>query len=315
MAWHWIAPQWGSPDVWRFEEHTPPHPGPGEVTIRVRAAGVNPADAKHLAAERPGLSLPVAIGYEISGEIIAIGQDTEIGSGPASVGDEVLAFRITGGYATELTVPAEKVFRKPSNVSHPEAANLLLAGTTAAEMLAVTRVTAGETVLLHAASGAVGVSVLQQAALIGARVIGTASPDRADDVRRFGGIPITYGTGLADRIRAAMADAGVDRIGAALDAVGTDEAIATSLEFVPDRARIVTIVAAATARGEGFAAIAGSMPASAVFRDDARSRLIDLAGRGDLVVPVARTYPLSEAREAHAFLRQGHPGGALALIP
>ena len=315
MAWRWIAPEWGTPDVWRFEEFTPRAPGPGEVTIRVRAAGVNPADAKHVAAERPGVALPVAIGYEVSGEITAIGPDTEIGSGPASVGDEVLAFRVSGGYATELTVPAEKAFRKPTTLSHPEAANLLLIGTTAAEMLAVTRVAPGETVLLHAASGAVGVSVLQQAALVGARVIGTASPERADDVRRFGGIAVAYGDGLADRIRAVMADAGIDRIDAALDAVGTAEAVATSLEFVPDRSRIVTIVAAAPAKAEGFSAIAGSMPASAAFRDEARARLIELAGRGDLVVPVARTYPLSEAPAAHAFLSEGHPGGALALIP
>lgn len=315
MAWHWIAPEWGSPDVWRFEEYTAPAPGPGEVTIRVRAAGVNPADAKHVAIERAGVSLPVAIGYEVSGEITEIGQDTEIGSGSASIGDEVLAFRVSGGYATELTVPAEKVFHKPSTLSHPEAANLLLTGTTAAEMLAVTRVAPGETVLLHAASGAVGVSVLQQAALVGARVIGTASPTRADEVRRFGGIPVSYGPGLPDRIRAAMADAGIDRIDAALDAVGTDEAVATSLKYLSDRSRIVTIAAAASARAEGFTAIAGSMPASAEFRDEARARLIELAGRGDLVVPVARTYRLSEARAAHELLSQGHPGGALALIP
>ena len=315
MASHWIAPEWGTPDVWRFEDFTPPAPGAGEVTIRVRAAGVNPADAKHVAAERPGVSLPVAIGYEVAGSITAIGPDTQIGSGPASIGDEVLAFRIAGGYATEVTVPAEKVFHKPACLSHPEAANLLLTGTTAAEMLAVTRVAPGETVLLHAASGAVGVSVLQQAARLGARVIGTASPARADEVRRFGGIPVAYGDGLADRIRAAMADAGIDRVDAALDAVGTDEAVVTSLEFVADRSRIVTIAAPASARAEGFTAIAGSMPASATFRDEARAGLIELAARGELVVPVARTYPLSEAQAAHRFLSKGHPGGALALIP
>ncbi|MFB7249476.1 zinc-binding alcohol dehydrogenase family protein [Microbacterium sp. NPDC056234] len=315
MARQWIAREWGSPDAWRFEDVTPPAPSRGEVTIRVRAAGVNPADAKHVAAQRPGASLPVAIGYEVSGELTAIGPETEIGSGAASVGDEVLAFRVSGGYATELTVPAEKVFHKPSSLSHPEAANLLLTGTTAAEMLAITAVAPNETVLLHGASGAVGVSVLQQAARIGARVIGTASPRRADEVRRFGGTPVAYGDGLADRIRAAMADAGVDRIDAALDAVGTDEAVTTSLEFVADRARIVTIVAAASARSEGFTAIAGSMPDSARFRDEARAGLIALAARGELIVPMARTYPLSEAPAAHRFLAEQHPGGALALIP
>ncbi|WP_442923498.1 alcohol dehydrogenase catalytic domain-containing protein [Microbacterium sp. KUDC0406] len=143
MAWHWIAPQWGSPENWRFEEYEPAAPGSGEVTIRVRAAGVNPADAKHVATARPGTELPAAIGYEVSGELAAVGPDTRIGSGGAAVGDEVIAFRINGGYATEVTVPAEKVFRKPTTLSHPEAANLLLAGTTAAEMLAVTAAAEG----------------------------------------------------------------------------------------------------------------------------------------------------------------------------
>ncbi|MGB4137983.1 MAG: NADP-dependent oxidoreductase [Microbacterium sp.] len=315
MAWHWIAAEWGGPENWRFAEYAPPEPGRGEVTIQVRAAGVNPADAKHVAAPRPSVSLPVPIGYEVSGELIAVGPDTRIGSGDALPGDEVVAFRIRGGYATEVTVPASAVFRKPSTLSHPEAANLLLAGTTAAEMLAVTGARAGEAVLLHGASGAVGVSVLQLAAHHGIRVIGTASPQRADTVRRFGGIAVSYGPGLEERVRAAMAEAGIPRIDAALDAVGTDEAVDVSLGLVPDRARIVTIAASSRARDEGFSAIAGLMPDSARFRDATRAGLIDLAERGLLTVPVARTFPLAEAGEALRLLAQGHPGGAFALVP
>ena len=109
------------------------------------------------------------------------------------MGDEVVAFRVQGAYATELNVPARDVFAKPSTLSHAEAANLLLAGTTAAEMIQVTRAAEGETVLLHAASGAVGVSLLQQARVLGIRVIGTVGPDSAESaerVRRFGGIPV-----------------------------------------------------------------------------------------------------------------------------
>ncbi|WP_311259355.1 NADP-dependent oxidoreductase [Microbacterium sp. WCS2018Hpa-9] len=312
LAMHWIASSWGTPDTWEFVEHEVPRPGPGEISIRVRAAGVNPADAKHVAAARPGVELPVSIGYEVSGEITAIGPDTQIGSGPASVGDEVVAFRVSGGYATALTIPAEKAFAKPTTLTHPEAANLLLAGTTAAEMLSVTKAAPGETILLHGASGAVGVSVLQQAAFRGIRVIGTASAKRFDVVERFGGIPVTYGPGLADRVRQATAGGAV---AAALDAVGTDEAIDVSLELVDERRRIVTIAASQRAGADGILAIAGSMPASARFRDDIRAELVALAQNGDLVVPVTRTFPLNEAPAALQLLAGGHPGGKLALIP
>lgn len=311
VAKHWVATQPGTPDTWEFVEYEVVAPGPGEVTVRVRAAGMNPADYKHVATARSGLEFPVPIGYEISGEITAIGPDTAIGSGPAQVGDEVIAFRIRGGYATEINIPAEKAFAKPATLTHAAAANLLLAGTTAAEMLAVTGVEAGETVLLHGASGAVGVSVLQQAAHRGIRVIGTASEARFDEVRRFGGIPIRYGAGLIDRVRT-VADTPV---AAALDAVGTDEAVDASLELVVDRDRIVTIAAPARAQQDGIRWIAGSMPESTRFRDGIRGELADFAQQGILDVPVARTYPLAQVREAVAFLAGGHPGGKLALIP
>ncbi len=311
MARHWIASEWGAPESWSFAEHTVPDPGQGEITIRVTAAGVNPADAKHVAAPREAVTLPIAIGYEVAGIITAIGEDAELGSGPAEIGDEVLAFRVSGGYATELTLPASKAFRKPAALTSAQAANLLLAGTTAAEMLHAVAAVARETVLLHGASGAVGVSVLQQAALAGIRVIGTASAARFDEVRRFGGIPVGYGPGLADRVRAL----GAGPVIAALDAAGTDEAVDVSLELVEDRSRIVTIAAAARAEKEGFLWIAGARPASARFRDGIRSELIALAADRRLVVPIARTYPLAEAPKALAFLAQGHPGGKIALVP
>ncbi|MFB8190786.1 zinc-binding alcohol dehydrogenase family protein [Microbacterium sp. NPDC055988] len=311
LAKHWVATAPGPPDSWESVEERLSAPGRGEVTIRVYAAGVNPADAKHVASGRPGLEFPVPIGYEVSGVLSAVGPDTRIGSGSAAIGDEVVAFRVRGGYATEVTVPAEKVFAKPSTLTHPEAANLLLVGTTAAEMLAVTGAAPGETVVLHGASGAVGVSVLQQARLRGIRVIGTASADRFDEVRRFGGEPVRYGPGLADRVRE-VAD---EPVVAALDAVGTDEAVDVSLDLVADRRRIVTIAALGRAGAEGILAIAGSMPDSARFRDEVRSELIALAQNGDLVVPVARTFPLTDARDAHRLLASGHPGGKLALIP
>ncbi|ANF31150.1 alcohol dehydrogenase [Leifsonia xyli] len=311
MAKQWRATQFGAPETWEFAEVDTPAPERGEVTIRVTAAGVNPADYKHVSAPRPGLTLPVPIGYEAAGTIAAIGPDTEIASGGGAVGDAVVAFRIQGGYATEITVPAEDVFAKPPRLADEEAANLLLVGTTAAQMLDVTDVRAGETILVHGASGAVGVSILQQAAELGARVIGTASEASFARVRRFGGLPVEYGPGLAERVT----EAAQGPIAAALDTVGTAEAFDVSLELVPDRTRIVTIVDAQRAEREGIHAVFGAQPQSQAFRDAARARLLELAGSGRLQVPVARTYPLDQAPEALAFLKEGHPGGKLALIP
>lgn len=309
MAQAWFATGPEGLSQWELREVEVPAPGPGEVTIRVHAAGMNPADVKY--PTRPGASFPFPIGYEVSGEITALGADTRIGSGAATVGDEVLAFRVSGGYATELAVPAEKVFAKPSNLTHPEAANLLLAGATAAELLELSGARSGDTVLFHAASGAVGVSFLQQAAIRGVRVVGTASERNADVVRRYGGIPITYGPGLVDRAKDAAAGASFV---ASLDGVGTDEAIEASLALVEDRTRIITIVRR-DLESEGIVAIGGMLRASAAFRDAVRGELVDLARRGLLEVPVARTFPFAEAVEAARFLMEGHPGGKLALLP
>lgn len=312
MARQWIARDFGDLDVFEQVEVDLPAPGPGEVSIEVRAAGMNPADFKHVAAGTDRSLLPVQVGYEIAGVITAVGPDTEIASGGGAVGDEVLAFRIKGGYSSARTVPAKDVFAKPANVPFEQAANLLLAGSTAAEMLDVTGVKAGDTVLVHGASGAVGVSLLQQARLIGGvRVVGTASEQNAGVVRGFGGEPVAYGEGLEARVR----DLAPEGIAAALDCVGTDEAVDVSLALVPDRDRIVTIAAFGRTKDTGIRAIAGAMPASAVFRDAVRQHLIDLAGRGDLVVPIARTYPLDDARAALEELAGQHPGGKLALIP
>lgn len=311
MALQWMATAWGSPDGWELREVDVPAPRHGEVTIRVHAAGVNPADAKHVAVPKEGVSLPLPIGYEVSGVLTAVGPETSIASGAGAVGDEVIAFRVQGGYATELTVPADLVLHKPSTLTHPAAANLLLAGTTAAEMLAVTAAEPGETILLHGASGAVGVAVLQLAAVRGVTVVGTASESGAERVARYGGVPVRYGPGLADRVRA-LAPHG---IAAALDSVGTAEALDVSMELVADRDRIVTIADAARARRDGIRFIAGALPDSARFRAEARGQLVDLAERGLLEVPVARTYPLADARDALRLLAGGHPGGKLALIP
>ncbi|WP_127504747.1 NADP-dependent oxidoreductase [Actinoplanes solisilvae] len=269
-------------------------PGAEEVTIAVRACGMNPVDYK---------IPPGPVGFEVSGVLAAVGPGSR-----HEVGDEVLAFRVQGGYAEALTVRARDVFTKPPELSFPQAANLLLAGTAAAEMLHLTHVGARDVVLVHGAAGAVGVSVLQQLREIGARAIGTASEASFGTVREFGATPTTYGPGLAERVRA-LAGSGVT---AALDCVGTREAVDVSLELVSDRDRIVTTAAHDRAYAEGFHAVGGN-EASVEFRDRVRPHLIELAHRGRLTVPIARTFPFEEAPAALRLLRSGHAGGKLAL--
>ncbi len=168
-------------------------PGDGRVQVRVRAAGVNPADLAVL-GHRDDQAQP--IGYEAAGVVTAVGAGASTPQRPVAVGDEVIAYLAPGAYASHLDAPAVDVFPKPAGMSFPAAANLFLAGLAAAEVLEVTRVTAGDLVIVHGASGATGVSVLQQARLIGARVIGTASESNFDLLRGFGAEPVAYGPGL-----------------------------------------------------------------------------------------------------------------------
>ncbi len=305
MAQRWVATAPGGPEVLVLEEYDVPSPGPGEVTIEVRAAGVNPADTKHIGRGDPA-DFPKPVGYEVAGVV------TEVGPGTGfSAGQDVIAYRVTGGWASALTVPATDVFSKPDRLSFEAAANLLLVGATASEMLDVTRVAPGEAILVHAASGAVGASVLQQAALLGARVVGTASERNFELLRHYGGIPVAYGDGLERRVR----DAAPDGVAAALDCIGTDEAVDVSLALVADRSRIVTIAAGHRAESDGIRHIAGAKPASKAYRDGVRADLVALAAEGKLEVPMARTYPLVDALDAVQVVLAGHPGGKLALIP
>jgi NADPH:quinone reductase len=311
QARRWIAKDFGGPDVLEEIVVDLPAPRAGEVTLEVRAAGMNPADYKHFAAGQDPNLLPLTVGSEVAGVIAALGPGTEIASGGGAVGDEVVAFRVSDGYSSALNASAADVFAKPPPLTFPQAANLLLVGTTAAETLNVVRLAEGETVLVHGAAGGVGSSVVQQAVELGATVIGTASEDDFAAVRGFGATPVHYGAGLEERVRA-TAPSGVD---AAIDTVGVDEAIDVSLALVADRARIVSTAAFGRVKRDGFQIVGAANPRSGPFRTAARTTILDLAGQGKLTVPVGQTFPLSEAPRAVEALRGKHPYGKLALVP
>jgi len=302
----------GAPDVVEIAEVDVAPPADGEVTIEVRAAGVNPVDVKQFG---PGTSptFPLRLGREVAGVVTAVGDGASGPLGAISVGDEVVAYPVVGGYARAVTVAATSVFPKPRGLSFEQAANLMLVGVTAWHLLEATGVAAGDRVLVHGASGGVGLAVSQLGLLRGAEVVGTASEANQQLLRDHGVTPVVYGSGLADRVRAAAPD-GVD---AALDTVGTDEAIDVSLELVSDRDRIATIAAFRRGAKEGIRMLGGGPGADPgrEIRTAARSELVRLADAGKLDVIVARAFPLTEAAAALELVASGHPGGQVALVP
>ena len=309
MAQAVVATAFGGTEELRLVEVDSAAPGPGEVAVAVRAAGVNPADVKL----REGLFgkneswLPLRLGSEASGVVTAVGD----GVTGLAAGDEVIAFRAAGAYATELVLDASALTPKPGSLSWEEAAGLMLTGATAVHALTVTSVGEGDTVLIHGGAGGVGQMAVQLAGLRGARVIATASPRNHDLLRSLGAEPVAYGEGLADRVRE-LAPAPVN---AALDLVGTDEALSVSLELVPDPDRIATIANFSPAAGQvrKLGGGPGADPGTEI-RDAARAELAELAGSGRLTVRVDRTFPLAEVAAAHDYLIAGHPSGKVVLV-
>lgn len=317
MARTVVATAFGGSEVLQVLPLPVRDPEPGEVTIQVRAAGVNPTDYKGY-RPRPGATadatvFPMALGYEVSGTVTAVGADAVGPAGPVRVGDEVIGYRVKGGYSSALTTSAAHVLPKPARLSWEQAAGLLLTATTGYHMLESTRVSGADTVLISGASGSAGLAAAQLARLRGARVLGTASPKNFDLLRRFGVEPLPYGEGLVERVRTAVPE-GVD---VALDAVGTDEAIDASVELVADRDRIATIAGFGHGAEVGIRLLGGGPGADpgTARRTGARLMLVELAAAGQLEVVLGRSFPLENAGEAHDLVRSGHPGGKVVLLP
>jgi NADPH:quinone reductase len=311
-----VATAFGGPEVLSVIETPAGAPGPGEVLVRVRAVGTNPIDYKVYSGMMGAdpARLPIRLGSEAAGVVIEVADGTQGPGGPIRAGDEVIMYRIAGAYAGDVVVPASSVIPKPSALSFEQASGLMLTGVTAVHALAVVGgVGAGQTVLIHGASGGVGLMAIQLAWDAGARVIGTASESGHELVREFGAEPVTYGAGLEERVRA-LAPAGVD---AAVDCVGGDEALDVSLALVADRGRIVTLIASRRAFGSGIKVIGGAPGADpgTEIRSAARLELAGLAEAGQQRVVVAATYPLAEAAAAHRALATGHTHGKIILVP
>ncbi len=310
-----IAAAYGGPEVLSVIDQPVPEPGPGEARVQVRAAGVNPADWKSYSGMfgTDPARLPLRIGSEAAGVVTAAGPGAAGPAGPVAPGDEVIAYRAPGAYAADLVVPGTALVPKPAALDWAEAAGLLLAGATAWHLLTVTDVQQGDTVLIHGGAGGVGAMAVQLAAARGATVIATASARRHDFLRELGATPVSYGEGLAGRVQA-VAPGGIN---AALDLVGTEEALDVSLALVGNRARIATIANFRGGAGAGIKVLGngpGADPGTEI-RNAARLDLARLAESGTVRVFVSGTYPLREAAAAHESIRSGHATGKIVLIP
>ncbi|MFC4111221.1 NADP-dependent oxidoreductase [Nonomuraea zeae] len=292
----------GGPDVLKVMELPAPQAGPGEVRVRVRAAGVQPFDAAVRAGWLPPylgeIGFPRIPGNEFAGVV------DQVGAGVTGVaaGDEVLGFSRLFAYAEYIVVAGTDVVAKPAGVPW-EVAGGLTAGVQTAELaIDGLGVADGETLLVHGAAGSVGTAAVQIARRRGATVIGTAREVNHDYLRDLGAVPVAYGDGLADRVRA-LAPGGVD---AALDGAG-GHALEVSIELVKGRGRIVTLVEHAKADGLGVQVVRGERTAERLGRYAA------LYAEGRFAFPIRRAYGLAEAADAHREIETGHGQGKIVL--
>jgi NADPH:quinone reductase-like Zn-dependent oxidoreductase len=291
--------RFGGTEVLREADMQVPQPGPGQVRVRVKAAGLNALDGKirsgMLAAVRP-TTFPAVPGGELAGVVDALGE----GVSDVQVGDEVLGWSDTGSYAQYAL--ATTVAPKPAGLDWQHAVALPVAGETAERVLNLLGVTAGETVLMHGASGAVGTLAVQLATARGARVIATAGPANQDYLTALGATATVYGEGLVERVRALAPD-GVDAV---FDLAGKG-ALEDSITLRGGTDRIVTI-ADFGARQLGITFSQGSPERSAARL----TALAQDAANGKIVTTVT-AYPLDQAATAQQVSDTGHVRGKLVL--
>jgi NADPH:quinone reductase-like Zn-dependent oxidoreductase len=277
-------------------------PGPGQLRLRVKAAGVNPADWKMIEGLLPTpapLQFPAGVGFDAAGVVDAVGA----GVTGFRIGDEVLGKAATGSFAEYAIALPDGLVAKPKAISWEAAGCINSAGGTAWTLVERLKVTPGDTVLVHAAAGGVGHLAAQFAIARGARVIGTASETNHRRLREYGVEPVVYGEGWAARVRKLSAS-GVDAV---IDASGRGE-LADSVELASGPDRVLTV--ATLELGDTGVQFHIGSAGVAEYR-----HIVPLVARGQVQVFVSRTYPLSETVEALKESKAGHVFGKLVIIP
>ncbi|MFK0156452.1 NADP-dependent oxidoreductase [Streptomyces sp. NPDC090493] len=293
----------GGPETEAFAELDRPVPGPGELLIAVRAAGVNPVDWKLRGGfRRPGegaARFPVVLGSEAAGVV----EETGAGVTGFAAGDEVFGNTSGGAFAEYALLTASVTAHKPAALSFADAATLPVAGATAYDGVRQLDLPEGATLLVTGAGGGVGAAALQIAHAWGLRVIGVASEAKKDLVESLGAVHVASGPDLADRVRAVAPD-GVDGV---YDLVG-GEVLAEAAGLLSDRTRLIT----AGAAPETVAALGGARVArarTAAVLDE----VAELVVAGELDPHVSRTFPLDRADEALRAVEEGHALGKIVI--
>ncbi|MFJ1969928.1 NADP-dependent oxidoreductase [Streptomyces sp. NPDC087903] len=300
----YVFTRYGGPEAEALVEVDRPVPGPGQVLVAVRAAGVNPVDWKQRTGyRRPGESgshdFPAVFGNEVSGVVEELGDEVR----DLAVGDEVFGRPVEGGYSEYALLSVDLIARKPAALSFADAATLPVAAATALDGIAQLGLPSGATVLVTGAGGGVGVAVVQIARARGLRVVGLASEGKKDFVESLGAVHVPAGPGWTERVRAAAPE-GVDGV---YDLVGAD--VLTEAATLPaDPAKVVT----AGAPAEDVEKLGGARVTR--FRTSDRLEAVaDIVVKGELDPHVTRTFPLDRAGEALRAVEEGHARGKIVI--
>lgn len=296
----------GGIEVLQVLEVERPAPGPGQVLVEVKAAGINPGEAGirngALAARWPS-TFPSGQGSDLAGVVVELGEGVD----GWKVGDEVIGWVDTrSSQAQFAAVPAEHLTSRPSNVPWEVAGALFVAGTTAYAAVRAVNVSEGDTVVVSGAAGGVGGVVVQLAKNAGATVIGLAGEANHAWLTEHGVVPVAYGDGVADRIKAASGG----KIDAFVDTYGSGY-VDLALELGVKADRINTIIDFEAVEKHGVKAD-GSMTAATA---DVLEELAAALSKGTLEIPIAKVYPLADVQAAFRDLEQRHTRGKIVLQP
>ena len=300
--------EYGGADVLKVADVPVPDPGAGQVLVRVKAAGINPGEAKI----REGLThamwpatFPSGQGSDLAGVVDRLGP----GVTTVAAGDEVIGWVDTRSAQAEYAVvDADNLASKPADVPWEVAGALGVAGFTAWAALRAVNLKEGDTVAVSGAAGGVGSLTVQLARRAGATVVGIAGQHNQEWLREHGAIPVRYGEDLVGRIFDALLT--TPQVDAFIDTYGGDYVEFAINELGVEPSRVDTIVRFDAVREYGVKSEGNAVGASAATLQE----LAQLIAAGELEVPIAATYPLDQVREAYARLATGHVRGKIVLL-
>lgn len=301
--------EYGDRGVLQVRDVPLPAPGPGEVLVRVVAAGINPGEAIIRSGALHKLlpaTFPSGQGTDFAGNVATVGEDVD----GWAVGDAVLGYSwARSSHATYVVVPARQIVSKPDELAWEVAGALGVAGTTAWAVVRAVGAQPGDVVAVSAATGGVGTLVVQLLLQQGAAVLGIASAKSAAWLRAHGATPVEYGADLANRLRAA-APSGID---AFVDLYGP-QYVQLAIDLGVQTDRIATVVFSDLARQAGVR-VAGAAALTDEEVAQVLQQLAELLASGSIELPIAATYPLERVADAFDDLEQRHSLGKIVLLP